>query len=104
MSANTTCFTIGAGYLDLWAALNDYTNAGGSLGAAASPTALYDPWLDLTRVVNTRSAVWGDSAVWGSSAVWGASGSGRVGVGHRRQCGLGCIGRMGRLRGLGRLD
>jgi serine protease AprX len=35
-------FTVGAGYLDVWAALNDTVNSPPVLGSAASPTAVFD--------------------------------------------------------------
>jgi serine protease AprX len=66
-------FTVGAGYLDVWAALNNTTLAPTTLAAAASPTAVLNPATNAVTVVNTNSAVWGVSAVWGSSAVWGNS-------------------------------
>ena len=63
-------FTVGAGYLDVWAALNSTDLAGGS---AISPTAVYDLADGKVSVVNTDGAVWGGAAVWGSGAVWGGS-------------------------------
>jgi serine protease AprX len=72
-------FTVGAGYLDVWAALTNTENAPALLGSAASPTAVLDTATNTIRIVNTQLAVWGDSAVWGDaknagfSAVWGDS-------------------------------
>ena len=69
-------FTIGAGYLDIWAALN---NTDLAALPATSPTAVYDAATNTVRIVNTTSASWGSSASWsssvswGSTAVWGAS-------------------------------
>jgi serine protease AprX len=64
-------FTIGAGYLDVWAALNSYdvVPAGKT---ALSPTAIYDPASGKVTIVNGTSVVWGDS-VWSTSLVWGTS-------------------------------
>ena len=63
-------FTVGAGYLDVWAALNNADVAGGS---AISPTAVYDSVNGKVSVVNTNGAVWGGGAIWGNGAVWGGS-------------------------------
>ena len=63
-------FTIGAGYLDIQAALSS-TDL--SSGVAKSPTAQYDPATNSVYFVNDSSAMWGNSALWGSSAVWGAN-------------------------------
>ena len=61
-------FTIGAGYLDVWAALsnNDVATA-----LATSPTAVYDPQTGTVSVVFGNSVVWGTGVVWGTSVVWG---------------------------------
>lgn len=63
-------FTIGAGYLDVWAALNNTELAP---GAALSPTATYDPTSGDVYVNNSRTAVWDSSPSWGSDVVWGPS-------------------------------
>ena len=91
-------FTIGAGYVDVYAALN---NQDTSTGYAYSPTVVWNPLLStallfksstslwnnttwsLTNVwgshtvqptIGGSSAAWGDGGVWGSSAAWGDSG------------------------------
>ena len=63
-------FTIGAGYLDIDAALSS-TDL--SSGVAKSPTAQYDPATNSVYFVTDSSAMWGSSATWGSAAVWGAN-------------------------------
>jgi serine protease AprX len=65
-------FTIGAGYLDIWAALNsaDYVLPGTT---AASPSAVYDPITQTVRVVNSDTSVWGTAALWGTTALWGTA-------------------------------
>jgi serine protease AprX len=65
-------FTIGAGYLDIWAALNstDYVPPGST---AASPIAVFDPLTNTATVINANTAVWGTAAVWGTTAVWGTA-------------------------------
>src|SRR5438552_4027582 len=63
-------FAIGAGYLDIAAALssNDLADA-----SAASPTAVYDPTTQSVSLVNGTSVVWGTDAVWDTSVVWGTN-------------------------------
>ena len=63
-------FTVGAGYLDIQAALSDTSLATLS---AQSPAAVYDPLTGNVYFVNGSSALWGSSAMWGSSTVWGSS-------------------------------
>jgi serine protease AprX len=66
-------FTIGAGYLDVYAALG---NADVASGTALSPTATFDAAsrtasLTLSTVTWSNSIAWGDSIVWSESIVWG---------------------------------
>jgi serine protease AprX len=80
-------FTVGAGYLDIAAALAD-TNT--FAGVANSPVATYNASTGVTGInctanticasapVGTQSvwgvsAIWGNSSVWGNSAIWGNS-------------------------------
>ena len=63
-------FTIGAGYLDIAAALSSNDLADGS---AASPSAVYDPTTQSVSLVNGASVVWGTDAVWDTSVVWGTN-------------------------------
>jgi serine protease AprX len=61
-------FTIGAGYLNIPAALQSSDSFS---GAALSPTATYH---GLTQTIGLEATSgWGSSATWGSSAVWGTS-------------------------------
>jgi serine protease AprX len=66
-------FTIGAGYLDVWAALNNSDLVPGQSGAALSPTAVYDPTTGDVYVNNSPIAVWNSSPIWGSDVIWGPS-------------------------------
>ena len=67
-------FTIGAGYLDAWAALNNADLLPNGTGSAISPTATFDSASGTVHVGNTaNSGVWGNSAVWGMNVVWGSS-------------------------------
>ena len=63
-------FTIGAGYLDVDAALSttDLVN-----GGAPSPIAVFDPVTGQASLINSVSVVWGNSIVWTNSVVWGNS-------------------------------
>jgi len=67
-------FTVGAGYLDIAAALNSNDLAPAATASALSPSAVYDPLTGTVSLVNGSSVVWGTSVVWGSSVVWGTSG------------------------------
>src|SRR3989442_1174943 len=63
-------FTVGAGYLDIAAALssNDLADA-----SAVSPTAAFDPTTQSVYLVTGTSVVWGTDAVWDTSVVWGTN-------------------------------
>ena len=65
-------FTIGAGYLDAWGALNS-TDSVPAGSIAASPVAVFDPSTNTTTIVNGNTAVWGTHAVWGTTSVWGTT-------------------------------
>ena len=68
--AQYDAFTIGAGYLDIQAALGDNTIVN---GGAASPTVVFDPVSDTAKLVNGSSVVWGQTVVWGQGPVWADS-------------------------------
>jgi len=63
-------FTIGAGYLDVGAALssNDLADA-----SAVSPAAVFDPSTQSVCLVTGQGVVWGDSSPWATSLVWGTN-------------------------------
>src|SRR5436190_1320530 len=63
-------FTIGAGYLDIAAALssNDLADA-----SAVSPAAVFDPSTQSVYLVTGQGVVWGDSSPWATSLVWGTN-------------------------------
>jgi serine protease AprX len=63
-------FTVGAGYLDIQAALNDPNVA---VGTALSPTANYDAMSGFVYLMTDPSAVWDTRAVWAVRAVWSTS-------------------------------
>ena len=63
-------FTIGAGYLDIQAALGDSSPVN---GGAASPTVVFNAVTKTATLVNGLSVVWGQSMVWGQSAVFANS-------------------------------
>ena len=66
-------FTIGAGYLDIAAALSNTDLAPATVGVAKSPTAAYDSTTGQVYLVTDSSVVWGSSVMWGTSVVWGTS-------------------------------
>jgi serine protease AprX len=63
-------FTVGAGYVDLAAALasNDLPS-----GTAMSPTAIYDLGTGNVRLTSDSSSTWGTSQTWSGPAVWGTT-------------------------------
>jgi serine protease AprX len=61
-------FTVGAGYVDLAAALASTELASGS---AMSPTAVYNSNTGNVTLTSATSAVWGSSQAWSGPAVWG---------------------------------
>jgi serine protease AprX len=65
-------FTVGAGYLDIQAALQNTDLAPPVIGSAISPTAAVDASGNV-YLVNNPSLIWDNSIVWGNSLVWGTS-------------------------------
>lgn len=63
-------FTVGAGYLDVWAALN---NNDAMTGTALSPLAFYNSTAANVSLLYDSTAVWNTTAVWGAPAVWGSN-------------------------------
>ncbi|HLN01455.1 MAG TPA: S8 family peptidase [Bryobacteraceae bacterium] len=70
-------FTVGAGYIDVWAALNDSTIAWGS---ARSPEATYDPTSGTATFTLDPFSAFANNVVWGGNVVWGASTGTRANV------------------------
>jgi serine protease AprX len=74
-------FTVGAGYLDIQATLNNTDLAPATLGIAKSPAVARDKSGNVYLVTGPSilwggSVMWGTSAVWGTSVVWGTKSSG----------------------------
>lgn len=65
-------FTVGAGYLDIQAALASTALAPATVGSAMSPTTSVDSNGNVVLVTGT-SVIWGKSVLWGKSAVWGST-------------------------------
>jgi serine protease AprX len=70
-------FTVGAGYLDAWGALNS-TDSLPAGNTAPSPVAVFNASTNSVTVTNASTpsglhAVWGTTNVWGPVVVWGAS-------------------------------
>ena len=63
-------FTVGAGYVDLAAAL---ASTELSKGTSMSPTAIYDSNTGNVYLTSDPSSVWGTSQAWSGPAVWGNS-------------------------------
>jgi serine protease AprX len=66
-------FTVGAGYVNIYAALNSTALASTNVGAALSPTVAYDSTTNTVYLVEGSSVIWGHSLVWDNSVVWGSS-------------------------------
>lgn len=72
-------FSTGSGLLNVQAAINSNALAPSNVGAALSPSAVYNPQTGVVSLVygnssvSPYSVVWGSSVVWGTSVVWGAS-------------------------------
>src|SRR5271168_1370164 len=63
-------FTVGAGYVDLEAAL---ANTDLAEGTAMSPVATFNSVTNSVYLKDDPSAVWNSSATWSNAAVWGSS-------------------------------
>lgn len=66
-------FTVGAGYVDVVAALNSNDTAPATAGSAQSPSAAVDSSSGDVYLVDGSSVVWGSSSTWANSVVWGSS-------------------------------
>jgi len=70
-------FSIGAGYVDVWAALNSTATVPPGM-SAVSPTAILNAAtntvsLTASALTSGAAAVWGSGSVFGAAAVWGSS-------------------------------
>jgi serine protease AprX len=75
-TAHNDLLTIGAGELDVFAALTNAQRAGGSLpsgGYALSPGVAFDPSSGNAYLVTDSTALWGRTALWGASDIYGQS-------------------------------
>ena len=73
-SMQADLFTVGAGYLDINAALNNTDLASATTGVAMSPTVTYSTTssgVTTVKLVTGSSVLWGNSVLWGTSVVWG---------------------------------
>jgi serine protease AprX len=86
-------FTVGAGYLDVPAALSS-TDL--STAPAVSPAVSFDASTKTVTLVLGSNAVWGTNAVWDTNAVWGPTQFGeRTPCGVQERCGEpACWGRL----------
>lgn len=66
-------FTIGAGYLDLQAALQSALVPPPAGATMISPTATFDARSGSVYFVANGSALWGSNAMWGNNAMWGTN-------------------------------
>jgi serine protease AprX len=63
-------FTVGAGYVDIAAAL---ANTDLATLPASSPTVSYNPGTGAVSLVSGTNVAWGSNVAWGTSVVWGTS-------------------------------
>ena len=74
--------SVGAGLLDMQTAVSNTDLTPATVGAALSPSMVYNPSNGTVSLVEGNgsvaagSVVWGSSVVWGTSVVWGANVSG----------------------------
>jgi serine protease AprX len=71
-------FTVGAGYLDINAAMANNDKAPATVGSALSPRVILNAngtvsLANGNSVIAGSSVVWGTSVVWGNSVVWGTN-------------------------------
>jgi serine protease AprX len=75
-------FSVGSGLLNMQTAVSNTDLAPAAVGAALSPSVVYNPSTGVVSLVEgngsvaSTSVVWGSSVVWGTSVVWGATVSG----------------------------
>jgi serine protease AprX len=63
-------FSVGSGLLNMQAALSDNSLAPGNVGAALSPSAVYNPSNGTVSLVNGNNSVPARAVVWGTSSAW----------------------------------
>jgi hypothetical protein len=72
-----------AGYLDVWAALNNIDLALGTAGSVLSPAAVFNTSTKQVYMSSATSVIWGKSSTWatsvvsGTSVIWGTTTSGQ---------------------------
>ena len=72
-------FSVGSGLLNIQSAIANNDLAPATVGAALSPSVVYNPLnhtvslVEGNSTVASTSVVWGSSVVWGAAVVWGAS-------------------------------
>jgi len=70
--AHNDVFTVGAGYLDIAAAVRDAKTTTVPTGTAKSPIAVFNPDTGATHLVVDQTVLWGAGATSGSTVLWGA--------------------------------
>ena len=70
--AHNDIFTVGAGYLDIAAAVNDAKASTVPAGTAKSPIAVFNPDTGETHLVVDQTVLWGATTTNPSTVLWGA--------------------------------
>jgi serine protease AprX len=66
-------FSVGSGLLNMQTAVSDTDLAPATVGAALSPSVVYNPNNGTVSIVEGNGTVSGNSVVWGTSVVWSTS-------------------------------
>lgn len=66
-------FSVGAGLIDMSNALVSTALAPATVGAALSPSVVYNPSTNTVSLVEGNASIAAGSVIWGSSVVWGTS-------------------------------
>jgi serine protease AprX len=75
-------FSVGSGLLDMQNAVSNTDLAPATVGAALSPSVVYNASTGVVSLVEgnssvaSNSVIWGSSVIWGTSVIWGAEVSG----------------------------
>jgi serine protease AprX len=72
-SLQADIFAVGAGYLDIQAALLNTDLAPATFGSAKSPQVGYGPVTNTVHLITDPSEIWNTSVIWGTSLVWGTA-------------------------------
>ena len=70
-TAHNDVFTVGAGYLDIAAAVDAAITTVIPAGSTKSPIAIFNPDTNATHLVVDKTALWGATVLWGAGNIYG---------------------------------